>query len=299
MPSVSRVFGRMFAYDVPAEIGGVFHNSNLISYEENQFHWAQDRLESGSVDTVANTSGQVLFVANTGTQVQVGDTVTLELNGIQQTVTVGGILTDDPLAREEGTETLICSEETFTQLTGETGYTILDVQFRFGAGEEDVKAVETLFADGVTFTDTLTKAQQQRGLYYAFSVLVYGFLSIIVAITVFHIMNTISMGVSARTRQYGAMRAIGMSNRQLTRMIASEAATYAANGVILGCLLGLAFHWFLYTSLITRTFGDAWGIPWPELCLIIAVILATTAVSVRGPAKRIQSMSIVGTISAQ
>lgn len=299
VPSVSRVFGRMFAYDVPAEIGGVSHNSNLISYEENQFRWAQDRLESGSVDTVANTSGQVLFVANTGTQVQVGDTVTLELNGIQQTVTVGGILTDDPLAREEGTETLICSEETFTQLTGETGYTILDVQFRFGAGEEDVKAVETLFADGVTFTDTLTKAQQQRGLYYAFSVLVYGFLSIIVAITVFHIMNTISMGVSARTRQYGAMRAIGMSNRQLTRMIASEAATYAANGVILGCLLGLAFHWFLYTSLITRTFGDAWGIPWPELCLIIAVILATTAVSVRGPAKRIQSMSIVDTISAQ
>ena len=107
------------------------------------------------------------------------------------------------------------------------------------------------------------------------------------------------MGVSARTHQYGAMRAIGMSNRQLTRMIASEAATYATNGVILGCLLGLAFHWFLYTSLITRTFGDAWGIPWPELCLIIAVILGTTALSVRGPAKRIQAMSIVENISAQ
>ena len=299
LPSVSRVFGRMFAYDVPAKIGGASHNSNLISYEENQFRWAQDRLASGSVDEVANTPGQVLFVANTGTQAQVGDTVTLEINGVSQTVTIGGILTDDPLAREEGTETLICSEETFTQLTGESGYTILDVQFRFGAGEEDIAAVEALFTDGVTFTDTLTRAQQQRGLYYAFSVLVYGFLSIIVAITVFHIMNTISMGVSARTRQYGAMRAIGMSNGQLTRMIASEAVTYAATGVILGCFLGLAFHWFLYTSLITRTFGDAWGIPWPELCLIIAVILGTTALSVRGPAKRIQAMSIVENISAQ
>ena len=299
VPAVSHVFGRMFAYDVPAEISGTPHNSNLISYEENQFRWAQDRLASGSVDAVANTPGQVLFVANTGTPAQVGDTVTLEINGVPQTVTIGGILTDDPLARAEGTETLICSEETFTQLTGETGYTILDVQFRFGAGEEDVKAVEALFADGVAFTDTLSRAQQQRGLYYAFSVLVYGFLSIIVAITVFHIMNTISMGVSARTHQYGAMRAIGMSNRQLTRMIASEAATYATTGVILGCVLGLAFHWFLYTSLITRTFGDAWGIPWPELCLIIAVILSTTALSVRGPAKRIQSMSIVENISAQ
>lgn len=297
--SVSRVFGRMFAYDVPAKISGTSHNSNLISYEENQFRWAGDRLTSGSIDMVANTPRQVLFVANTGTPAQVGDTVTLEINGVPQTVTIGGILTDDPLAREEGTETLICSEETFTQLTGESGYTILDVQFRFGAGEEDVKAVEALFADGVTFTDTLTRAQQQHGLYYAFSVLVYGFLSIIVAITVFHIMNTISMGGSARTRQYGVMRAIGMSNRQLTRMIASEAVTYAATGVILGCFLGLTFHWFLYTSLITRTFGDVWSIPWPELCLIIAVILGTTALSVREPTKRIQAMSIVENISAQ
>ena len=169
VPAVSHVFGRMFAYDVPAEISGTPHNSNLISYEENQFRWAQDRLASGSVDAVANTPGQVLFVANTGTPAQVGDTVTLEINGVPQTVTIGGILTDDPLARAEGTETLICSEETFTQLTGETGYTILDVQFRFGAGEEDVKAVEALFADGVAFTDTLSRAQQQRGLYYAFS----------------------------------------------------------------------------------------------------------------------------------
>ena len=112
-------------------------------------------------------------------------------------------------------------------------------------------------------------------------------------------MNTIGMEVSARTRQYGAMRAIGMSNRQLIRMIASEAAAYAVSGVVLGCLLGLAFHWFLYSSLITRTFGIAWNIPWLELCLIIAVILITMALSVRGPTKRVQSMSIVETISAQ
>ena len=38
--------------------------------------------------------------------------------------------------------------------------------------------------------------------------LVYGFLSVIVAITMFHIMNTVRLGVAARTRQYGALRAI-------------------------------------------------------------------------------------------
>ena len=170
--------------------------------------------------------------------------------------------------------------------------------------EENVSALmqdvlEALFGEGVTFTDALIQAQQQRGLYYAFATLVYGFLSIIVAITIFHIMNTISMGVSARTRQYGVMRAIGMSNQQLTRMISAEAASYAISGVILGCIFGLLFHWFLYSSLITRTFGNPWGVPWLELCLIIGVILATTALAVRGPARRLHAMSIVENISSQ
>lgn len=297
--SVSRVFGRMFTYDISAKIKDTAYNSNLISYEENQFHWAQDQLTAGSIDAVRNTPGQVLFVANTGTEAQVGDTITLTINDQVQTVTIGGILSDSPLARAEGTETLICSEETFTLLTGQAGYTILDVQFRFGSDEEDVASVEALFGKGVSFTDVLDRTQQQRGLYYAFAALIYGFLSIIVAITIFHIMNTISMGVSARTRQYGVMRAIGMSNQQLTRMIAAEAASYAISGVAMGCAFGLLFHWFLYSSLITRTFGNPWGIPWLELFLIVGIILTTTALAVRGPAKRLHTLSIVETISSQ
>ena len=129
--------------------------------------------------------------------------------------------------------------------------------------------------------------------------LVYGFLSVIVAITMFHIINTVRLGVAARTRQYGALRAIGMSGRQLTRMVAAEAVAYAAGGVLLGCALGLALHWFLYSSLVSRTFGVAWGVPWPELALIVAVILLTSALAVRRPARRLLGLSIVEAIAAQ
>ena len=70
-----------------------------------------------------------------------------------------------------------------------------------------MKDIENIFTDGgVVFTEQLSQVQQQRNLYSAFAVLVYGFLSIIVAITIFHIMNTINMGVIAKTKQYGTMR---------------------------------------------------------------------------------------------
>ena len=85
---------------------------------------------------------------------------------------------------------------------------------------------------------------------------VYSFLFIVAMITVFHIMNSISMSVSARMRTYGAMRAVGMDKRQLTRMIAAEALTYALSGCAVGCAAGIPLHRFLYQQIISNYWGD-------------------------------------------
>ena len=90
-------------------------------------------------------------------------------------------------------------------------------------------------------------------------------------------------------KEYGGMRAIGMSNRQLVKMIIAEAGTYGISGVILGCIIGLPMHWVIYVSLITN-------IP---LMLIIAIVLFTSFLAIRGPAKQLQKMSIVENISVQ
>ena len=297
---VKRAYGRMFAYNVPTESSGKSYNANLISYEENQFGWAADSLVSGSIDTVMQQENQILFVQTGNIDVNVGDNITLSINDRTQTVTVAGILSDSPLARVEGTETFFCSEKTFTALTGETGYTIIDIQFENNASSGNVETIVNLFPNGgVIFSDSLSKVQQQRNLYHTFAILVYGFLSIIVAITVFHIMNTINMGVAAKMKEYGGMRAIGMSDRQLVKMIIAEAGTYAVNGVILGCIIGLPMHWVIFVSLITNIWGTAWSVPFIPLILIIAIVLFTSLLAVREPAKRLQRMSIVENISAQ
>lgn len=278
----------------------IARGKNVISYEANQFKWSADYLTAGSISVVEQEENQVLVVNTENTDVRVGDVITLSINGKEQAVTVAGILSDSPLAREEGTETIFCSEKTFVALTGQTGYTIIDVQFQNGASIEDVKDIENIFTDGgVVFTEQLSQVQQQRNLYSAFAVLVYGFLSIIVAITIFHIMNTINMGVIAKTKQYGTMRAIGMSNQQLIKMIVAEAMTYAVSGIILGCIIGLPMHWVVFASLITNFWGTAWSIPIFPLALIIGIVLFTSFLAVRSPAKRLHDMAIVDTIKSQ
>ena len=100
------------------------------------------------------------------------------------------------------------------------------------------------------------------------------------------------MSVSARMKQYGAMRAIGMSGRQLVRMIAAEAASYVLWGIIFGCAAGLPLNWMLYTSLVTSQYGKA-------LFVICTAVIFSVILAVCAPAKRIQKMSVVDTISEQ
>lgn len=298
--AVKRAYGRMFAYDISMEHDTKNYNANLISYEENQFEWASDSLISGSIDSVMQKENQVLLVKQENSDIQVGDNITLSIDNKEHTVTVAGILSDSPLARVEGTETIFCSEDTFTALTGQNGYTIIDVQFKNNAHLEDGEDIENIFtSDNVIFTNNLAQVQQQRNMYRAFSVLVYGFLTIIVAITIFHIMNTISMGVAAKMQEYGAMRAIGMSDRQLRKMIFAEAGTYAISGVILGCVIGIPMNWVVFVSLITNIWGTAWSFPFIPIGLIIAIVLLTSFLAVQSPAKRLHEMSIVENISTQ
>ena len=101
---------------------------------------------------------------------------------------------------------LICSDETFLRLTGENRYNIVSVQMDAGAGEEDAEAIHDLVRGKYEFTDRREEADQ--GTFLAFGLFLYGFLAIIALITVLNIVNSISMSVSSRIKQYGAMRAV-------------------------------------------------------------------------------------------
>ena len=92
--------------------------------------------------------------------------------------------------------------------------------------------------------------------------------------------------------------AVGMGGRQLTRMIAAEAATYAFTGCIVGCAAGLPLSRLLYNRLITTNFPYyTWSIPVPALLVILLFVIGATIISVHAPAKRIRGMSITDTIN--
>lgn len=187
--------------------------------------------------------------------------------------------------------------------TGEAGFTALDIQLEKSATDMQVqeirRAVEQVCGEDFIFSDKRMSNQEVKGAYFSMAVFLYGFLAVIASIAFFNIINSIAMSVSARMREYGAMRAIGMSVRQLLRMVMGETLTYTVFGVIFGCLAGLPLNWFMFHLLVTNKWGEAWSFPGWELLVIVIVMLVSVCLAVFNPARQIKKMTVVETISRE
>lgn len=296
-PFVKRAYGRMFAYDVPT----VHENKriNLISYEEHQFSWAGKYLSEGTVEEIYSSDHAVWAVYNSEYRLHAGEHITVLIDGQQQELRVVGVLSKSPFTNTPETADLICTEDTFQRLYGQTQYTVIDLQLERGAADEEVNTIREMAGKDFLLSDRRQSNQQVVGAYYSFALFIYGFLVVIALITVFNIVNSINMSVSARMKQYGAMRAIGMSSRQLIRTVTAEAASYSMVGSITGTVIGLCLHKFLFTHMVTSRWGNAWKVPVLTLGIIVVLVVLTALAAVKNPAKRIQSLSIIDTIGEQ
>lgn len=204
----------------------------------------------------------------------------------------------DPFSSDgnfDGKTTLIVSDETFRNMTGISGYNLLLVRLSQSATDENVYALQSLIGDKYKWNDN--REYDTHGTYVAFLVCVYSFLAVIALVTVLNIVNSISMSVSARIKQYGAMRAVGMSQKQLGRMIKAETLTYAFLGCLIGLVTGLILNKWLYGYLITSHYAYAiWHIPFTEIVVIGIFFVISFAAGIKSPLRRLNSMSITETI---
>ena len=221
------------------------------------------------------------------------------MNG--ETLSIVGMLKYSPFSNDGsngGKITVIMTEEQFTRLTGITEYALIDVQMASKIISESDEAVAQIRRLSSQYVFRDRRIESVQAMYYAFMTFVYSFLMIIALIALLNIMNSISMSVSARMNQYGAMRAIGMSARQLVKTVAAETFTYAGFGCVVGCAVGIPLSKYMYDFLITAHFFYAsWSVPVGQMVLIVLFVLASSAAAVYAPAKRLCAMEITETIN--
>lgn len=288
---VANAYGSSYVENIPATSSraGIDH-INIVSYDDTLLDYSKGSIAQGSLDTVYGNSNKVATVFNRNNSLHIGDTIQFAGEEVEITCALSqGLFGDDLI--------IICSQETFDRIMGDTKYGLIGIQLDSNATEETIAEIRSLENDDIIITDQREGNKQNSATYWAARIVCYGFLAIIGVISLFNIVNSISMSVSARIKQYGAMRAVGMDNRQLKRMISAEAYTYAISGLIVGCGIGLPLSRFLYNRLITHYFGIEWRFPILRFGIVVAFIFISAIVSVYAPAKRIRNMPITATIN--
>ena len=121
--------------------------------------------------------------------------------------------------------------------------------------------------------------------------ILYALLGLSVLVSMFGVINTIVLSVFERTREIGMLRAVGMSRRQVRRMVRHESIVTA----LIGAALGMAAGIFLagLTSLALSDTGVVFALPYKSLAAFVLVAIVAGVLAAILPARRASRLNVL------
>lgn len=158
------------------------------------------------------------------------------------------------------------------------------------AGKRSLEAAVDAYPDArvQTRAEWIEKEDQE---FQQFLSLLYVLLALSVIVSIFGIVNTLVLSVFERTRELGMLRAVGMTRRQVRRMVRHESVITALIGASLGLPLGV----FL-AALMTRAldqFDVQFVVPTGQLVLLAGIAVLVGMLAAILPARRAARLNVL------
>ncbi|UPW81488.1 ABC transporter permease [Lysinibacillus sp. Ag94] len=127
-------------------------------------------------------------------------------------------------------------------------------------------------------------------------VLVYAFIVVISLIGSLNILNTITISIMVRRKELAALKSIGMSQKDLKKMITYEALIYGFSGSLQGIFFGCILSYIITYNATSGFLKAEWSIPYIACFITFVAALIISYLSVLLPLRRIRQDNIINTI---
>ncbi len=153
----------------------------------------------------------------------------------------------------------------------------------FAVANESVKAVLSASAGG-------EPPAEMNQLMDTFAAIMMGLVAVSAVIAAVGLVNLLTIGVVQRRRELGLLRALGLTSRQVRRVVLLEAVHVTITSLVLGLVLGILYGWIAAQSLLGAVrVPPAWeaptlvapAVPWlPVLVVVVATAVLTVVAAV-------------------
>jgi putative ABC transport system permease protein len=251
---------------------------------------------AGGPETPARLGSDGAFVSKDYAKAQhlrVGGTVSVETpTGVTVPFTLRGIFSPPKGGSPYGDVTISTARFDSLYQNPQNLYTFVNIQGGVtSANTRVLNAALAGFPDAKLQTKAQFKTNQLQGLNMLLNLL-YVLLSLSIVVSLFGIVNTLVLTVFERTRELGMLRAVGMSRRQVRRMIRHESIVTALLGATFGIPLGVVLALMVGKALNFAAFTVPWG------TLVVFVIAAVIAgiVAAIFPARRAARLNVLAAL---
>ncbi|MEV7235917.1 FtsX-like permease family protein [Streptomyces sp. NPDC051020] len=232
-------------------------------------------------------------------KIEVGDRITVAFkDGETAKLKVAAITSDDTNVDKGAMYTNVTTAETYVPADKMPKNMIMFAKAQDGKEKEAYAALKDALAPYPQYTvqnqaDFKQDLKDQMGNLLN---IVYGLLALAIIVAVLGVVNTLALSVVERTREIGLMRAIGLSRRQLRRMIRLESVVIALFGALLG--LGLGMGWGTAAQKLLALEGiGVLEIPWPTILTVFVGSALVGLFAALVPAFRAGRMNVLNAIA--